>query len=302
MVALYMVRLVVYKLNENMLTITIITVAYNSEKTIGDTLRSISNQTYPNIEHIIVDGGSKDNTLAIVQRFSHVKKVVSGSDYGIYDGMNKGLKLATGDVIGFLNSDDVYADDMVLERIAHVFETKKVDSLYSDLEFFKGNVENVTRSWNAGLIKRQRFLFGWMPPHPTFFVKKEVYQKFGHFDLNFRQSADYELMLRFLYRHGISAHYLQGVSVKMRVGGLSNASFKNRWQANQEDQFAWRKNALQPLFFTTIMKPLVKLEQFKFLYRQLRIAKQILRGTYTFSRKSILSEQFGNAELKPSSS
>jgi glycosyltransferase involved in cell wall biosynthesis len=278
-----------------MLTITIITVSYNSEKTISDTLKSISKQTHPYIEHIVVDGGSKDNTLAIVKGFRHIKKVVSEPDYGIYDAMNKGLSMATGDVIGFLNSDDVYADDLVLERVANVFEMRHVDSLYSDLEFFKDDVNDVTRVWNAGLIKRQRFLFGWMPPHPTFFVKKEVYQKFGDFDINFRHSADYELMLRFLYRHGISAHYLQGISVKMRTGGSSNASFKNRWQANREDQFAWRKNALQPRFFTTFLKPLVKLEQFKLMYRQLRLFKQSLRGTYSYTPNPILEKQYSSA-------
>jgi glycosyltransferase involved in cell wall biosynthesis len=283
-----------------MLTITIITVSYNSEKTIYDTLKSISQQTHPYIEHIVVDGGSKDNTLSIVKSFSHIKTVVSEPDYGIYDAMNKGLSMATGDVIGFLNSDDVYADDMVLERVANVFEMRHVDSLYSDLEFFKDDVNDVTRVWNAGLIKRQRFLFGWMPPHPTFFVKKEVYQKFGDFDINFRHSADYELMLRFLYRHGISAHYLQGISVKMRVGGSSNASFKNRWQANKEDQFAWRKNALQPLFFTTFLKPFVKLEQFKLMYRQLRIFKQSLRRSYTYTPTQMLGEQYNSvAEITP---
>ena len=257
-----------------MLKITIITVAYNSEKTIMETLQSVHSQTYPNIEHIVVDGGSKDSTLSIVGRFRHITKTISEPDYGIYDAMNKGLRMATGDIIGFLNSDDIYADDLVLERIANVFELKNTDSLYSDLEYFDNNANNVVRVWNAGLVKRKRFLYGWMPPHPTFFCKKHVYERFGTFDLAFRQSADYELMLRLLYRHGISMHYLQGVSVKMRTGGLSNASFKNRWRANQEDSFAWRKNGLKPYFFTSLMKPLVKLEQFKAFYRGLRIFKQ----------------------------
>jgi glycosyltransferase involved in cell wall biosynthesis len=257
-----------------MITISIITVAYNSEKTIRDTLLSVSQQTHANIEHIVIDGGSKDATLAIIKEFPHIQKVVSEPDSGVYDAMNKGLRLATGDVIGFLNSDDIYADNRALERIAQVFELKNTDSLYSDLEFFEGNADNVVRIWNAGLIKRRRFLYGWMPPHPTFFVKKEVYQRFGVFDLAFKQSADYELMLRFLYLHGISSHYLQGISLKMRVGGLSNASFKNRWAANREDRFAWRKNALQPYFFTVFFKPIAKLEQFQMMYRVLRVFKQ----------------------------
>jgi glycosyltransferase involved in cell wall biosynthesis len=270
-----------------MLTISIITVAYNSEKTIRDTLQSISQQSYPNVEHIIVDGGSKDRTLSIVKEFPHIHKVISEPDKGVYDAMNKGLRLATGDVIGFLNSDDMYADNRALERIAQVFELKNTDSLYSDLEFFEGQSDNVVRVWNAGLIKRRRFLYGWMPPHPTFFVKKEVYQRFGVFDLAFKQSADYELMLRFLYLHGISAHYLQGISLKMRVGGLSNASLKNRWEANCEDRFAWHKNALKPYFFTVLLKPIAKLEQFQMMYRVLRIFKQ--KAYHTVSMPSTSS-------------
>ncbi len=257
-----------------MIPITIITVAYNSEKTIRNTLKSVSSQSYPNIEHIVIDGGSKDKTLAIVAEFPHIKKVISERDYGVYDAMNKGLKLATGEVVGFLNSDDIYADDKVIDRIAQVFETKNVQSLYSDLEFFEDNPDNVVRVWNAGAIQRRRFLYGFMPPHPSFFAKKSVYTNFGNFDLRFKQSADYELMLRFLYRHGISAHYMQGVSVKMRIGGLSNARFKNRWAANSEDRFAWDHNSLKPYFFTLWLKPFGKLEQFKINYRRFRAVKQ----------------------------
>lgn len=263
-----------------MLKISIITVAYNSEKTIRGTLQSIANQTYPNIEHIVVDGGSKDGTMDIVRSFNHIKKAVSEKDYGIYDGMNKGLALATGDIVGFLNSDDIYADDLVLERVANVFELKDVDSLYSDLSFFKETEDNITRIWNAGLIKRKRFLYGWMPPHPTFFAKKSVYDRFGGFDINFRQSADYELMLRLLYRHGITSHYLMGISVMMRTGGASNATLGNRWRANREDRFAWNKNALEPHFYTIWMKPLAKLEQFQAFYRGLRLFKNQINNTY----------------------
>ncbi len=266
-----------------MLKISIITVAYNSEETIGGTLRSVANQNYPNIEHIVVDGGSKDSTMDIVRSFPHVALAVSERDRGIYDAMNKGLSLATGDVVGFLNSDDIYADSEVLERVANVFELKSVDSLYSDLAFFKDHEANITRVWNAGLIKRKRFLFGWMPPHPTFFARKSVYDRFGGFDINFRQAADYELMLRFLYRHGISSHYLMGTSVKMRVGGASNASLGNRWRANREDRFAWEKNALEPHFFTIWMKPLAKLQQFQAVYRWLRFFKNTaVNTTYPF--------------------
>ena len=276
-----------------MLTISIITVTYNSEHTIRDTLLSVSQQTNKNIEHIIVDGGSKDNTLAILAEFPHVSKIISERDYGLYDAMNKGLQLATGDVIGFLNSDDIYADDKVLDRVTNVFELKNVSSLYSDLEYFEGNPDNVVRVWNAGSIERCRFLYGWMPPHPTFFVKRNVYTNFGNFDLKFRQSADYELMLRLLYRHGISSHYLQGISIKMRVGGASNATLKNRINANNEDTFAWTHNALRPYFFTLWLKPFIKLEQFKLNYRRLRLAKQKIRAFTNFGTRRLpnLDEQ-----------
>ncbi len=257
--------------HDEMISISIITVSFNSEKTIRDTLNSISQQTYPNIEHIVIDGGSTDSTLSIVKEFPHIQKVISEKDGGVYHAMNKGLRVATGEVIGFLNSDDIYSDNFAIERIAQVFKRKNIDSLYSDLEFFKGDTQNIVRVWNAGHIKHRRFLYGWMPPHPTFFVKKKVYEKFGVFDLAFKQSADYELMLRFLYLHGVSSYYLQGISLKMRIGGLSNATFKNRWEANREDSLAWRKNALEPYFFTVFMKPLAKLEQFQVMYRVLRL-------------------------------
>jgi glycosyltransferase involved in cell wall biosynthesis len=257
-----------------MITISIITVAFNSEKTIRDTLASVSKQTYPNIEHIIVDGASKDNTMDIVRQFPHIKKAISEPDYSIYDAMNKGIQMATGDVIGFLNSDDIYADNHVLERVARLFELKSIDSLYGDLQFFENNPDNIVRTWNSGVATRRRFLYGWMPPHPTFFVKKCVYQRFGNFDISFKFAADYELMLRYLYRHGISTHYMQGTSIKMRVGGLSNASLMNRWLANREDVLAWHKNALKPYAFTVWLKPIMKLEQFKMIYRKFRIFRQ----------------------------
>ena len=244
-----------------MLTISIITVAYNSEKTIRDTLSSVSRQTYPHIEHIVVDGGSTDNTLAIVREFPHIKKVISERDKGVYDGMNKGLRLATGNVIGCLNSDDMYADNYAVERIAQAFEQKNIDSLYSDLEFFEDEPNNVVRVWNAGLIKRRRFLYGWMPPHPTFFVKRSVYQKHGNFNLDLVSAADYELMLRFIHKHQIKLAYLPEFIIKMRVGGKSNVSLKNRIRANNEDRKAWKINGLKPHFYTLYLNPLRKIIQ-----------------------------------------
>ncbi|NJN33041.1 MAG: glycosyltransferase [Saprospiraceae bacterium] len=254
--------------------ISIITVSYNSGKTIADTLESVAKQTFKDVEHIIVDGASKDDTLDIVRSFNHIAKVRSEPDRGIYDAMNKGLEMASGEIIGFLNSDDMYAHEGVLEQIAKTFEFKNVDTVYSDLHFFKNSTDNIVRVWKAGATNRQRFLGGWMPPHPTFFAKKSVYDRFGVFDAAFKQSGDYELMLRFLYKHGVSTHYMQGVSILMRAGGQTGATVKNRVRANKEDAFAWDKNGLKRYWYTLYLKPMLKIEQLRFFYRKWRAVRQ----------------------------
>ena len=222
--------------------ISIITTTYNSAQTVADTLQSVANQTYHDIEHIIIDGASKDNTLEIVKQFSHVSKVTSEPDKGIYDAMNKGIALATGDIIGILNSDDFYNDKEVLIKVASFFLCNSVQTLYADLEFVESqDTQRVVRTWKAGNYTKNRFLTGFMPPHPTFFVKKEIYEKFGVFDATFKISADYEIMLRFLFKNNISCGYLPSTIIKMRLGGVSTANFKNRLIAHQEDKKAWQK-------------------------------------------------------------
>mgnify|MGYP001191707625 CR=1 FL=1 len=243
--------------------ISIVTVTYNSSGTVRDTLESIAKQNYPNLEHIIVDGLSKDNTLDIVREFSHVAKVISEKDKGIYDAMNKGLQLATGDVIGILNSDDFYTGPAVISRVATAFEDSAVDAVYGDLQYVKqDNVKLVTRTWKAGAFQKRYLYYGWMPPHPTFFVRRQVYEKAGTFNTTLRSAADYELMLRLLLKHNISAGYIPEVLVKMRAGGMSNASLKHRLKANREDAMAWKLNELKPYFFTMWLKPLRKVFQF----------------------------------------
>lgn len=243
--------------------ISIITATYNSAATVRDTLTSIASQQYNHIEHIIVDGLSKDGTLAVVQEFPHVAKVISEKDSGIYDAMNKGIQLATGDVIGILNSDDFYNSQQVLNKVAAAFEDPGVDATYGDLQYVKQeNIEVVIRTWRAGLFKKRNFYYGWMPPHPTFFVRRQVYEKAGLFNTNLRSAADYELMLRMLVKHNINARYIPEVLVKMRAGGMSNASLKNRIKANKEDLLAWKLNDLKPHFFTTWLKPARKIFQF----------------------------------------
>lgn len=247
-----------------MLKISIITVSYNSAQTIEHTIQSVLSQTYPNIEYILVDGASQDNTLKILEKYkSKISKFISEKDNGIYHAMNKGIKMATGDIIGILNSDDFYADDNVLNDVVTTFEKSKADSIYADLQYVDANnTQKIKRYWKSGTYKPGDFLFGWMPPHPTFFVKREVYEKYGLFNESLRSAADYELMLRFIHKHQISVDYLPRVIVKMRSGGQSNVTAKNRIKANLEDRKAWEINNLKPYFFTLFLKPLRKLKQF----------------------------------------
>ena len=247
--------------------ISLITPSYNSAATIQDTIDCILGQSYPNVEYIIVDGQSKDETVSIIQSYGgKISKWVSESDKGLYDAMNKGISMATGDVVGILNSDDFYSHDKVLEKVVQAFEQHQVDVVYGDLQYVhEVDTKRIVRYWKSGKYRRQNFLYGWMPPHPTFFVKREFYEKFGLFDLSFRSAADYELMLRFLYKHQLKAHYIPEVLVKMRAGGVSNASWKHRFRANKEDRRAWQRNGLKPTFFTTWLKPIRKLTQFRTL-------------------------------------
>jgi glycosyltransferase involved in cell wall biosynthesis len=243
--------------------ISIITATFNSAATVRDTLACIASQQYPNIEHIIVDGVSKDNTLAIVDEFSHIAKTISEKDKGIYDAMNKGVQLATGDVIGILNSDDFYTNSEVLSKVATAFGDPAVEAVYGDLQYVKAdNVDVVTRTWKSGTFKKKNLYYGWMPPHPTFFVRRHIYEKCGLFNTTLRSAADYELMLRVLLKFNTRVQYIPEVLVKMRGGGISNASFKNRLRANKEDAMAWKLNGLKPYFFTMWFKPLRKVLQF----------------------------------------
>lgn len=244
--------------------VSIITVCYNSEKTIEDTLQSVLNQSYQNIEYIVIDGVSTDSTLSIINNYKDkITTIVSEKDNGIYDAINKGIRLATGDIIANLNSDDFYIDNNVIADVVTTFEKEKTDTLYADLYYVDAvDTNKIVRYWKSKPYKEGLFLKGWMPPHPTFFVKKEVYQQYGLFDLQFKSAADYEIMLRFIHRFKTSIAYLPRVIVKMRVGGVSNANLKNRIKANQEDRKAWKVNGLKPTAFTLFFKPLSKLLQF----------------------------------------
>ena len=244
--------------------ISVITVCYNASKTISETLESIQSQDYSNFEHIVIDGMSTDGTIEMLnQKSDQIDQFISEKDSGIYDAMNKGIALATGDVIGFLNADDVYAYNSVLTDVSKAFEQEKSETVYGDLQYITADgPEKVLRHWKAGAYRRERFKNGWMPPHPTFFAKKELFENFGSFNTDFKISADYELMLRFLFKNQVTSAHIPGVLVKMKVGGTSNQSINSRIIANREDRMAWKVNGLKQMPFTSILKPLRKISQF----------------------------------------
>jgi glycosyltransferase involved in cell wall biosynthesis len=216
--------------------ISIITVCYNSEKTIGDTLISVRDQNYKHIEHIIVDGLSTDRTLAVVTaEGAHVSKIVSEKDNGIYDAMNKGIALARGDVIGFINADDFYPSSDVLAVVAAAFDASGADCCYGDLCYVQqDDFAKTVRYWRSAPFMPGMFGRGWCPPHPTFFVRREVYARLGGFDLSFKIGADIELMARFLEVGRISNHHIPRVLVHMRMGGTTNRSLSNIVKQNLE--------------------------------------------------------------------
>jgi glycosyltransferase involved in cell wall biosynthesis len=227
---------------------SIVTVCFNSAPTIGHTLKSVASQTYSDIEHIIVDGASRDGTLGVVEsNKSRVAKVVSEPDRGIYDAMNKGIGLATGEIIGFINSDDFYATETVIEDVAKVFEDSDIDACFGDLQYVRqDDVQAVVRYWRSSPFVPGAFLRGWVPPHPTFFARRSVYDRCGCFDLRFPIAADMELMTRFLEVNRIRSRYLPEVLVNMRLGGTTNSTWRNILQQNQEIWRALKLHSLNP--------------------------------------------------------
>jgi glycosyltransferase len=243
--------------------ISIITTCLNSEKTIEDTIKSVLFQNYPDLEYIIIDGGSKDNTLKIINKYKdRITGIISEPDSGIYDAMNKGVKMVTGEVVGIINSDDFFAHDTVIDKVASYFEHHDVGACYGDISYFvKNNTNKQVRFWKAGEYNKKKLKNGWAVPHPAFFVRKEVYEKYGLFNTGFEIAADYELMLRFLLK-GVRLGYIKETLVKMRSGGYSANSFNQRIKGWRELREAWRfNNQKTPLFFI-IRRLVLKIKQY----------------------------------------
>ncbi|HQQ93993.1 MAG TPA: glycosyltransferase family 2 protein [Bacteroidia bacterium] len=244
--------------------VSIITVTYNSVQTLERCIKSVLQQDYSDIEYIVIDGASDDGTLRLLDQYrSHISKIRSEPDQGLYDAINKGIGMASGEIIALLHSDDFYTSAHVVSDVVKVFEREHCDAVYSNLYYVsKDNSEHITRKWISGAYKEGAFLRGWMPPHPTFFVTRRCYEQYGTYNLQFRTAADYELMLRFIHGRHISLAYLPEFTVKMSTGGQSNASILNRIKANLEDRKAWEINGLKPRWYTLLLKPLRKLGQF----------------------------------------
>lgn len=276
--------------------VSIITATYNSEKYLSDCLLSVRRQSHHDIEHIVVDGKSSDDTLKIINRNrDHIAHIICETDRGMYDAINKGLSLATGDIVGILNSDDMLASEDVIANIVACFENSETDSVYGDLEFVQpDDIDVITRIWKGCTYKRDRFRWGWMPAHPTFYMKRSLLSSFGKYENHYYSAADYEFMARYLFKHKISAIYLEQMVVKMRTGGASNGNIKRRLRANRRDYLAMKKNSIPFSFFVSILKPISKLHQ----YRN-RISKQVARQFPVTSRLSAKPQPSRVTSRKP---
>jgi glycosyltransferase involved in cell wall biosynthesis len=243
--------------------ISVITAVYNNRDTVAHALDSVLAQSHPDIELIVIDGGSRDGTLEVLQTYAgRLSVLVSEPDGGIYDALNKGIQLATGEVVGFLHSDDLFADEHVLAKVAGAMSDLGVGAVYGDLVYVsKADPDRVVRYWKTGAVTQTKLRRGWMPPHPTFYAKRSVYEQFGLFDTNYRIAADYDCMLRFLGRGGVHAVYIPDVLVRMRVGGASNRSLRNLLRKSREDYRALRTNGVGGLG-ALVWKNLSKLPQF----------------------------------------
>lgn len=244
--------------------ISVITVAYNNADTIADTLRSVAKQTHPDVEHIIVDGASTDGTMEIVKhQGERVEKVLSEPDQGMYDALNKGIAMATGEIIGLLHADDAYAEDSVLAQVAQVMQDVSVDACYADLVYVdRKKTSRIVRYWKSRPYEEGLFEKGWMPAHSTFFVRRRVYERCGGFDTSLKIAADFELTMRLLRIYRIRSVYVPKIWIKMRTGGISNRRLINIIRSNLEARRACRKYTLPIASFFILTKIVSRIPQF----------------------------------------
>ena len=243
--------------------ISVITAVYNSEATVGDAIDSVASQTHPDVEHLVVEGKSKDSSLAAIESARHDRmRLISEPDKGTYDALNKGVKNATGDVVGLIHSDDFLPHDEVLSLIAAAFDDPAVEAVFSDLDYVaRTDTSRVIRHWSTGAFHRQRLKHGWMPAHPTLYLRREVYERFGGYDINFGISADYDFILRYFSQATGKSVYIPKVLYKMRVGGVSNRNWATIRQKMEEDMLAIHRNKVGGLH-TLAFKNLSKVGQF----------------------------------------
>jgi glycosyltransferase involved in cell wall biosynthesis len=246
-----------------LIKVSIITVVYNNQSTIDYAIQSVLNQDYPNIEYIVVDGNSTDATVEKIQSYKeNITHFISEPDKGIYDAMNKGLNLASGDIIGILNSDDFYADNNIISSIVNEFQEKRVDLVFGDIVFVKPeNLDKITRYYSSDNFHPRKFAWGWMPAHPSCFLKQEIYEKYGYFKTDYKIAADYEIMTRFMSKYNISYSYIPKVFVKMRTGGVSSANVKSNWILNEEIVRACRENGIKTNMPKVLLKYFTKIFQ-----------------------------------------
>jgi glycosyltransferase involved in cell wall biosynthesis len=241
--------------------VSLITVCYNAEATLEDTILSVVSQDYPDIEYILIDGASTDGTADIINRYrDRFTHIVREPDDGIYDAMNKGLALATGDLIGLLNADDIYAHSGVLSEVMAVMQSESLDAVYADVDYFEGdNPEKTVRHYSSAYFKPSRMGWGFVPAHPTLFLRQEIYQRFGHFKTNYRIAGDYDLIARIFKDETVRYRYLPKVLVRMRLGGASTRSWHSMLRHNSEVIRACRENGIYTTWFMILAKYPVKL-------------------------------------------
>jgi glycosyltransferase involved in cell wall biosynthesis len=242
--------------------ISIITAAYNSAATIEDTLKSVADQEYGHIEHIVVDGQSADETENIVKKFPAVR-FFSEKDNGLYDAINKGIRISTGEIVGILNSDDFFPDPQVITKIAEAFQNSEIDAVYGNIAFVRpGNLKKIIRFYQSGKFKPSKFKYGYMPAHPSFYARKSCFEKYGYYHTDYQIAADYELLMRFIYTHKIRTRFIDKIMVYMRTGGVSNQSWKSRYVLNKEIVKACKANGVRTSIALLSLKYFFKIGEF----------------------------------------